>query len=137
MLIGVVADGEQVALAVVEEGEVHVGQSRDPQRQALRLCDTLACQRTHSGHGQAFRAWPQVLLQLCQLAPARRCLKPWVMTGWQLERLQLATQVQALLMQGLEPELAIVGVAGLARSRGVLEGQRLYLLGEPFQQRGR
>ncbi|MCY1282267.1 hypothetical protein D9M70_310990 [compost metagenome] len=69
--VGVVADGEQVALRVVEEGEIHVRQVAGQLRQAQDGGDALGGAALHGVHLGALRRGPLAGVELRQLAPGR------------------------------------------------------------------
>ncbi|MND54151.1 hypothetical protein D3C80_452060 [compost metagenome] len=128
MFVGVVADGEQVAVVVVQEGEVHAGQRFNAAGQGLCLGDALAGDCPDVGHRQALRGRPLVCVELCQLAPGQRSVGCLIVTGGQLQLLQFAAQVQALLIQGIQPESTIVSSFCARRQGSPLRDQRLQLI---------
>ncbi|MNO76370.1 hypothetical protein D3C76_674420 [compost metagenome] len=136
MFVGVVADGEQVAVVVVQEGEVHAGQRFNAAGQGLCLGDALAGNCPDVGHRQALGGRPLVCVELCQLAPGQRSVGGLIVTGGQLQLLQFAAQVQALLIQGIQPESTIVSSFCARRQGSPLRDQRLQLFDQHRQQRG-
>ncbi len=59
-------------MAVVKEGEVHVGQGFNAAGQGVRLGDALAGKRPDVGHGKSLGLRPLLYVQLCQMTPAQR-----------------------------------------------------------------
>ncbi|MNO85835.1 hypothetical protein D3C76_772150 [compost metagenome] len=136
MFVGVVADGEQVALAVVQEAEVHAGQRFNAAGKGVCLGDALAGNRLDVSHRRALGGRPLVCVELCKLAPGQQPLGGLIVARGQLQPLQFATQVHTLRMQGIQPERPVFSSFCLLRKGRWLCDQRLQLFGQPRQQRG-
>ncbi|MNF98122.1 hypothetical protein D3C81_397980 [compost metagenome] len=105
MLVGVVANHEEIALGVIQEPEVHLRNHCNLAGQARAGSHTILGQCFDCGDSRLVGRGPLAELQLRQLPPALGRIQDRITARWQRKAQDFSLQIQTLRMQGLAPEI--------------------------------